>query len=112
MSDTKSQPRQRVVRKMSQPPQPVPGADKPKRRPRTKVEGWEKGLVRSACFYVQGPHHQAVNIAASALRVSKGIIVERAVVEYLKTHSELESVRPALEAILGDDWEMEVEAEG
>ncbi len=96
------------VRKMARPPEPVKTEpkSKPKRTPkRTKLAGWEKGTVRSACFYVQDQHHQAVNLAASALRVSKGIVVEVALVAMLKIHPDLEAVRPALAAILGPDWE-------
>lgn len=101
----------RKVRKMAKPPEPVKDPDakpKPKRKPqRTKVAGWEKGTVRSACFYVQDGYHQAVNVAASALRVSKGIVVERAVLAYLKEHPNLEGVRPALAAVIGDEWNQE-----
>lgn len=99
----------RKVRKMANPPEPVKDPDrppKPKRKPqRTKRAGWQKGIVRSACLYVQDPHHQAVNLAASALRVSKGIVAERALVAYLKDHPELGQIRPALKAILGNAWD-------
>ena len=92
---------------MAKPPESVKDPDKPKRKSkpqRTKRAGWTKGTVRSACLYVQGPHHQAADLAASALRVSKGIVAERALVAYLKVHPDLEAVRPALKAILGDAW--------
>lgn len=78
---------------------------------RTKVAGWEKGILRSACFYVQAEHHQAVTIASAALRVSKGVIVERAVVDYLATNADLEQLRPALESILYDTWPEDEEGE-
>lgn len=111
----KAKPR---VRKMAKPPEPAPEHDPPpKRAPRqptrTKVAGWEKGTVRTACFYVQDSFHQAVNVAASTLRTSKGIVVERAVMAFLKDHPDLEGVRPALAAILGEAWtEGEGDGEG
>lgn len=97
------------VRKMVSPPESVPDPDpkpkKPRVKPaRTKVAGWEKGTVRTACFYVQDGFHQAVNVAASALRMSKGTVVERAVLAFLKNHPDLEGVRPALAAVIGEDW--------
>ena len=118
---TKAKPKTRKVRKLATKPEPAEaGPDDPpavqpkpkvKRTPvRTKTAGWEKGVVRSACFYVQGTHHQAVNVAASALRVSKGVIVERALVEYLAAHPELDALKPALAAILADDWPADPEA--
>lgn len=103
------------VRRMVKPPEPVTDPDpkprKPRQSTRTKVAGWEKGTVRTACFYVQDSFHQAVNVAASALRTSKGVVVERAVLAFLKDHPELEGVRPALAAVIGEDWS-EGEGEG
>jgi len=95
---------------MVTPPQsvedPEPKPRKPRTKPaRTKVAGWEKGTVRTACFYVQDSFHQAANVAGSALRTSKGVVVERALLTFLKTDPGLEGVRPALAAIIGELWD-------
>lgn len=107
--------RKRKLKTMKAKPETVK-PDKPKRKPaakrqRTKVDGWQKGIVRTACFYVRDSFHQAVNVAAPALKVSKGVLVERAVLAYLRTAPELEAFRPALAAIIGKDWDGKVKGE-
>jgi len=79
--------------------------------PRTKLDGWEKGTVRTACLYVGDNFHQAVTMAAFVLRVSKGIVVERALEKYFRTCRDLDAVQLILFGIL-EDTRTEEEKQG